>query len=395
MMPDKHKSDSTLSLRLAYCTSWLLAMVLTSCSPLTTSVTETAESQTHTDMNIAVEPNEVIAVEPNQDEFDVNRQDVRSIAISPDGKFVAAGGHDMTLRMWDMETCKLLKAIGLKFFGSQDKWRPSDVMSVAFSPDGKHLAAGSRDRTVRIWDLNPMFLLRVKESKKLNTAQGGIRAIAWSPDGSYLAEGGHEQIIRLWRMGESAHEVGILPGHFGSRVWYGVNSLAFDPTGRMLLSSGDDGIVRLWDIHVMKQIKQFDAPDDVLGVAFSPDGKMVAAAAWGGGSENSVLIWAIETGKLLHKFQVQGEPWAVSFSPNGKLLAANGGWSSTLLWDMTTGKVNQKLIEGNDAGELRAVKFTPDGRFLVTGGGSQGTPHLWDVATGKLVKVFRKAGCTP
>jgi WD40 repeat protein len=196
-------------------------------------------------------------------------------------------------------------------------------------------------------------------------------------------------------MGESVHEVGILPGHFGSRVWYGVNSLAFDPTGSMLLSSGDDGIVRLWDIHAMKQIKQFDAPDDVLGVAFSPDGKLVAAAAWGGGNKNSVLIWALETGKLLHKFQVPEEPWAVSFSPDGKLLASNGNWSSTLLWDMTTGEVNQKLTEGNRAGGLRAVKFTPDGKSLVTGGGSQGTPHLWNLETGKLVKVFRKSGCTP
>jgi WD40 repeat protein len=198
-------------------------------------------------------------------------------------------------------------------------------------------------------------------------------------------------------MGESAHEVGIFAGHFGVNYpsWYGVNSLAFDPTGSTLLSSGDDGMVRLWDIHAMKQIEQFDAPNLVLGVAFSPDGKLVAAAA--SGYENSVLIWALDSGKLIHRLQVPEDPWAVSFSPDGKLLAANGNWSSTILWDMTTAEVAKKLTEGegNHIGGLRAVKFTPDGKSLVTGGGSQGTPHLWDVATGKLVKVFRKSGCTP
>lgn len=236
-------------------TSWILAMALTGCVSLTTPATETSGNQAPTDMVVAVEPNGVIAVEPKEDEFDVNDQQVRSISISPDGKFLAAGGHDMTLRVWDMETCKLMKVISLKFVGSEDKWRPSDVMAVAFSPDGKHLAAGSRDRTVRIWNLNPMFLLRVKESKKLDASQGGIRAIAWSPDGNYLAAGGHEQIIRLWRMGESAHEVGIFAGHFGGNSFngYGDNSLAFDPTGSMLLSGGGDGMVRLWDIHTMKQ----------------------------------------------------------------------------------------------------------------------------------------------
>lgn len=345
----------------------------------------------------AVEENQIPAyftkaVELSENELDTDQSEVRSIAISPNGRLVAAGGHDQTLRIWDMETCKLIKAIGLKFIGPEEMWHPSDIMALAFSPDGKRLAAGSRDWAVRIWDLNPVP--STKESEKLIASHaGGVRSIAYSPDGTYLAAAGHERIIRLWRIGKSASEIGTLPGHLEIGT-YGVNSLAFGPTSRILLSGGSDGFVRVWDIANKKQVSQFEALKEVLSVTFSPDGKLIAAAAAGyEKNQDFVLVWDLQSGQLRHKLVVPHDPWAVAFSPDGKLLAANGNWASMKIWDIQTGDLKQTLTGKMDA-VMRSVAFSPDNEHIITGGYGQ-VPYLWNFRTGQLVKVFRKSGCNP
>ena len=261
-------------------------------------------------------------------------------------------------------------AIETKFTG-HTQW----INAVAFSPDGKEIASGSGDSTVRLWNVES----RSELGEPLTGHTGTVYRVAFSPNGNLLASVGGDGAVRLWNA-RAGTKVGVLPGHAGDA--YGV---AFSPDGKMLASCGGDRTVRLWDVATQKQI---GAPmtgdtDEVYSVAFSPDGKTLAT----GSADDSVRLWDVKTRKQIGAplVSVPGDIDAVAFSPDGNLLVAGGSDKVVRIWDVKKHALRDHAaaLRGH-TDNVYTLAWSPDGRTIATGSIDNST-RLWDVATGKQI----------
>ncbi len=154
---------------------------------------------------------------------------VTSVAFSPDGKTLASGSTDDTIRLWNMATHQPI--------GQPLKGHTGSVTSVAFSPDGKTLASGSFDHTLRLWDV----ATRRPIGQPFSGQSALVASVAFSPDGKTLASGGADGTVRLWDVATHQPIGQPLKGHTGS-----VTSVAFSPDGKTLASGSFDHTIRLW-----------------------------------------------------------------------------------------------------------------------------------------------------
>ena len=290
-----------------------------------------------------------------------HRYEVYNVAFSPDGKILASGSRDETLRLWDVATGSELRQLSRSW---------SAVYSVAFSPDGKILASGSYC-TLRLWD--------VATGSELRPLSGGhghwVSSVAFSPDGKILASGSWDKTVRLWDVATGS-ELRQLSGH-GKDVY----SVAFSPDGKILASGSRDNTVRLWDVATGSELRQLSGPEsEENSVAFSPDGKILASGSW----DDTVRMWDVATGRTLrqlsgHKSKVE----RVAFSPDSKILASGSNDRIVRLWDVATGReLRQLSVHGH---WVSSVAFSPDGKILASGSWDD-TVRLWDVATGRALR---------
>ncbi|MCP4257807.1 MAG: WD40 repeat domain-containing protein, partial [Planctomycetes bacterium] len=271
-----------------------------------------------------------------------HEDEVDGVAYSPDGKLIATGSDDKTVRIWNAATGDLLQEL---------LGHSNDVCRIAFSPDGNRIVSGSMDGTARIWD--------VKAGKELHQLKDGskdrIWGVAWSLDGSHVATG-HSRNIRIWNT-ETGSSPAQLVGHSDS-VW----DVVFSPDGSRLLSVSSDRTARIWDVNTGTMQLQFNEHDNaVYGASWSSDGKLVAT----GSADNTVRIWEADTGNQCFSFLHEATVYGVAFSPNGKWLSTGCEDNSARIWDVKTGELKQTL-SGHRKG-VDAVTWSPDGRLLVTG----------------------------
>jgi WD40 repeat protein len=263
----------------------------------------------------------------------------------------------------------------------------ASARSVAFSPDGKTIAAAC-DKGVVYWETlsgKQRALVGPKES---------ARVTAFSPDGNTLAVSSESAKINLLHRitGKVRRR---LPGHPGA-----VFSLAFHPDGKLLASGGEAGTVRLWDVAtgVEKAALSGDkktAHSQVQSVAFSPDGTFLVCAIW----DDGVRVWDVDSGagkavRLRHRLRYPEVVRRLSFSPNGKLLALGGVDGTVWLLQLPSAKEVSKFRWDTALAPGRAIvasnlslAFSADGKFLAACGASLesfcGEVWLWDVAAGK------------
>ncbi|MEZ4727630.1 MAG: WD40 repeat domain-containing protein [Caldilineaceae bacterium] len=192
-------------------------------------------------------------------------RNVTTLAFSPDGLWLATGSDDSIIRLWRFHN---LDSPPLLLSG-----HGGVINSLAFSlPDGRWLATGSDDKTVRLWDMYNLDTAPVV----LSGHRKAVNALAFSPDGKWLASGSDDSMVRLWKMNDLDATPVMLRGD-----GYRVLTLAFSPPdGQWLAIGSDDWTLRLWRIYPLEESPLLiDAGNSVNTVAFSPNGKLLAAAS--------------------------------------------------------------------------------------------------------------------
>jgi serine/threonine protein kinase len=280
---------------------------------------------------------------------------VLSVAFSPDGKMLASGSGDKTIKLWNAQTGALTQTL---------TGHTEAIWQVRFSPDGKTLASASDDKTVKLWDAQTGAL---KQTLTGHSEQ--VNSVAYSPDGKTLASGSRDKTIKLWDAQTGALKQ-TLTGH-GDQV----KSVAFSPDGKTLASGSIDATIKLWDPQTgaLKQtLPGHSSIDWALSLAFSPDGKMLASASF----DKTVKLWDVQTGRLEQTLAPYYEPvCSVAFSPDGKILASASYEKTVKLWDVQTGKLKQTLTGHGYA--AYSVAFSPDGKTLASS--DDKTVKLWQV----------------
>ncbi|HYY56135.1 MAG TPA: hypothetical protein VE842_02330, partial [Pyrinomonadaceae bacterium] len=245
------------------------------------------------------------------------------------------------------------------------------VLSLAFDPQGRTLASGSLDATVKLWDVVSSKLLRTLEGH-----EGSILSVAFDPQGQTLASGSFDGTVKLWEA-TSGKLLRTLEGHKSS-----IRSVAFDPRGRMLASSSVDETVRLWEATSGKMLHSLKGHKNlVLSVAFDPAGRTLAS----GGADGLVKLWEATSGKMLHSLKGHTFVLSVVFDPQGRTLASGGYDNTVKLWEATSGKL-LRTLEGH-TNFVDAVAFSMDGRLLASKSGD-GTLRLWSCETWETVAVI-------
>jgi len=289
---------------------------------------------------------------------------VDSVAFSADGRTLASGSWDQTIKLWDVGSGKELKTLQ-----GHSAW----VLSVAFSADGFTLASGSWDHTIKLWD--------VTSGKELRTLRGHatwVLSVAFSGNGKTLATASAEPTIKLIDVA-NGQEWRRLLGHSAD-----VNSVVFSPDGKTLASGSSDQTIKLWDVASGTELRTLSGHSAwISSVVFSGDGKTLAS----GGADYTIKLWDVASGRVLTTLQnYTGLYTRVALSADGKTLASGSSDKTIKLWEIPSGK-ELRILQGQ-SDWVSSVAFSPDGKTLASGSWNQ-TVKLWEADTGKELRTLQ------
>ncbi len=273
---------------------------------------------------------------------------VWTVAYAPDGQTIVSGGVDRYVRIWDIETGRLLRSL---------RGHTADIRALVFTPDGRTLASGSEDRTIRLW--NP----KTGEPTKLlfTRYDHNVCSLSLSPDGLMLARGSHNKDIKIWEVTTGTDLMTLLGKDQYDHHWS--VCVAFSPDGLHLASGSDIGKIRIWEVLP------------------SGEEKILHNGHWEETAEDST-----ETRGFFIEddggFQKPMEFWigAMTFTPDAKLLITGSRDNTIRFFEMPT--MNELRVVRGHNGWVRSLVVSPDGKVLISAG-DDNTIRFWDIATGR------------
>jgi len=293
---------------------------------------------------------------------------VTSLTYAPDGRTIASGSNDGTLRVWNVRTGEETTPPLISGDGK--------VISVAFAPDGKIVASGNETGNIYIWSLSGSLLA----PQQLPGHTEAVKSLEFSPDGSLLASASFDKSVRMWTI-VNGQEFARFSDHTGP-----VNTVAFSPDGCMLASGSGDQTIRLRRVDTQSQEPAGETlhghDTSITCVRFSPDGSKLISV-----SGEKVLLCELQTVKII--IELPSLPvWttSVQFSPDLSSLVCVDEIRMTLsLRHMEQEGPEASPIDlyrYTDSGTIRSATFSPDGKSIATAS-DDGKIHIWDARSGQ------------
>ncbi|MGB7414294.1 MAG: PQQ-binding-like beta-propeller repeat protein, partial [Thermosynechococcaceae cyanobacterium] len=308
---------------------------------------------------------------------------ISTLAISPNGQLLASGSRDFTLKIWNLQTGQLLRTLS-------EHYEP--ITSVQFADQGKTLISRGVSGKVLLWDVETGKVLDQLETAPTAEADANLqkRGVSTTPlnaGGTLLASHSWDGNIMLRDL--RTNEVRQIDAGSVSAQ----QAIAITSDAQTLVSSTIDGQIKLWDIPTGKFERSFPKFDDwdaikamqlTSSLSVSDDGTRLASGGWGG----EIHLWNMQTGQLLKVLTGHYQSIsALAFSPDNQLLASGGGDRIINVWRTQNGQLLHTL-KGHQ-GDISALSISPDGQLLISGSNDH-TIRIWQLATGQLLRILGK-----
>jgi WD40 repeat protein/serine/threonine protein kinase len=308
-----------------------------------------------------------------------HEQRVKSVAFSPDSKTIVSGSDDKTFKFWNFTTGKNVKTI---------KGHEGSVTSVAYSSDGKWIASGSEDKSVKIWSVDLIYTkpilvgsgevdIRRSQSVKIDGRHWSwVQSVSYSPDGKLIASGSEDDTVKIWDAsnGKELYTLKFQTGH--------IRSVDFAPSSKQIVVASDFATV-IWDVLTGKEIRTLEQHKGEWGhaVGFSPDGNTLAS----GSLDKTIGLWNTTKGEITQTLKGHTDiVTSVDFSSDGNYLASGSSDKTIRIWDLRTGK-SIREIKGHTA-RIESIAFSPDAKLIVSGSGApEDKIKLWNSETGEEI----------